>query len=180
MDAERQDAEMSEERALIELASEIANRYDPMSLKEAIKFVRVIHQAGYEAALKKAREEAEAEVKRLREDELILLQQASDRENWKADAEAAEAQLAEKDRQIKNLEERVDVYQGALREERQWAIKLKTELAQNTANSLQIESAIKLALEKCSFPVGAMKAKAALESARQALAEKGSEDGRGR
>jgi hypothetical protein len=65
MDAERQDAEMSEERALIELASEIANRYEPLSLKEAIRYIRTIHQAGYDAALKKAREEVEADKAKL-------------------------------------------------------------------------------------------------------------------
>ena len=67
--------------------------------------------------------------------------------------------------ELEELTKRYENLEGAYREEKQWAIKLKVNLANETARLLLSHQAIKLALEICPFPVGAMKAKRALESA---------------
>ena len=67
--------------------------------------------------------------------------------------------------ELAELTKRYDNLEGAYREEQQWAIKLKVSLANETARLLQAHQAIKLALETCPFPVGAMKAKRELEVA---------------
>ena len=75
-------------------------------------------------------------------------------------------------REVMALEEEVvklkklhEITLGVYREEQEWSHKLQQEIAQWTARVLELEAAAKLALQHCSFPVGAMKAKTALEAA---------------